>query len=274
MSTLLKRYQIIIFFVLTFIISWLPWYATGKPNLLAWVPAVVGLVMVVVVGGKQGLREWISSALRWRVGIKWWILAIFGLGILMILAVGLTMLLGNEPPQYSIFKEELWLLPLYFLIIVLFGSLGEELGWRGYALPHLQSKYNPLVASVIIGFLWGLWHLPMFFNPSTDKYTQGLIFIIPFIFGCIGNSLLMTWIYNRTKGSTLVAGITWHAALNFWTAVLLVSNFSIMAANKGEIVPRITPLLYNLVEVLLILAGLAIILITKGRLGLAVDAKK
>jgi len=246
----------------------------GKPNLLAWVPSLVGFVMVAVLAGKQGLLEWIRSALRWRVGIKWWIIAILGESLLMLATVALSMFLGNNPPQYSVFRTELWVLPLYFLIIVFFGSLGEELGWRGYALPQLQNKYSPLVSSVILGFLWGLWHLPMFFNPDSDKYTQGLIFIIPFIGGCIGNSLIMTWLYNNTRGSSLVGGVILHASLNFWTAVLLISNFSIMAAYKGEIVPRIAPMLYNFLEGWTILAGLVILLITKGRLGLGDGVNK
>jgi membrane protease YdiL (CAAX protease family) len=89
-------------------------------------------------------------------------------------------------------------------------SIGEEIGWRGYALPKLQSGYSALVSSVILGGIWALWHLPLFFNPdsgySNTPFWAFLIFILPV-------SILITWIFNSTGGSTLMIMIL-HAMLN------------------------------------------------------------
>jgi len=91
--------------------------------------------------------------------------------------------------------------PCIFYILFLGGPLQEEFGWRGYALDRLQEKYNALVSSVMLGFIWGLWHLPLFFMPRQEMYYN--VPILGFILGTIFFSIIFTWIYNNTSRSIL-----------------------------------------------------------------------
>jgi uncharacterized protein len=94
--------------------------------------------------------------------------------------------------------------------MVFFVALGEEVGWRGYALPALQARYGALLSSVILGALWALWHLPLFFNP--DLHYSNMPFVLQLAFQ-IPAAILFTWVFNSTGGSVLIA-ILMHAVLN------------------------------------------------------------
>jgi len=150
------------------------------------------------------------------------------------------------------------------------GPVGEEFGWRGYALPKLQTKYGPVIASLVIGTIWGVWHLPSFFAPQGvvgGIYAEvGMVFILLYTLGTIANSIFMTWVYNKSKASALVAGIIWHAAINFWAPVLL-SDSSLMAAREGTHLPTIVPNLYMTVLAVQVLAAIVLVVVSKGKLG-------
>ncbi len=144
------------------------------------------------------------------------------------------------------------------------GPVGEELGWRGYALPRLQQRAGPLIASLVIGAIWGIWHLPNFFNPSSVQASLGLGFLPFFVVGTIADSVLMTWLYNKSKGSALVAGIIWHHATDFW-APMFLADFSLAAGAEGTV--TINQTLYLIVLALLIIAAVVLTILTKGQLG-------
>ena len=152
------------------------------------------------------------------------------------------------------------------------GPVGEEFGWRGYALPKLQNKYGPLIASLVIGTIWGIWHLPSFFAPQgvvgAIAAAVGMIFILPYTLGTIANSIFMTWLYNKSKASALIAGIVWHAAINFWAPVLL-SDSSLVAAQEGTHLPTIAPNLYLTVLAVQVVGAIILVILTKGKLAYA-----
>ncbi|HSN23841.1 MAG TPA: CPBP family intramembrane glutamic endopeptidase, partial [Methylomicrobium sp.] len=93
--------------------------------------------------------------------------------------------------------------------LLIIGPLSEEIGWRGYALERLQTRWNALTSSLMVGLAWGLWHLPLFFMVGTSQHELGIPFI-GFLVGMMANSILYTWLYNNTKQSL------WSAILLHW----------------------------------------------------------
>jgi membrane protease YdiL (CAAX protease family) len=106
----------------------------------------------------------------------------------------------------------LWLLlPFIFLQQMLIGSaMGKELGWRGFDLPPLRGKWNALVASILLGLVWGVWHLPKFLIVSDPIAEQ---FFLWFLLGIVAEAILFTWVYNNTGGSLLLA-LLFHTSIN------------------------------------------------------------
>lgn len=273
MKTFINRYQLIIFFILTFVFSWFPWYAGIAPEVMAMGPSLAAFILVIIIGGKRGFVDLVRPFGRWRVSLKLWAIAIFGPAVLYLIGLGVHLLLGGEAPPFIMLKEELNLIPLYLVMVVLMpwnGPVGEEFGWRGYALPKLQNKFDPLIASLIIGTIWGIWHLPSFFAPQgvvgAIAATVGMVFIIPYTLGTIANSIFMTWLYNKSKASALIAGIVWHAAINFWAPVLL-SDSSLVAAQEGTHLPTIAPNLYLTVLAVQVVGAIILVIATKAKLG-------
>ena len=106
------------------------------------------------------------------------------------------------------------------IMLTIFAGIGEEFGWRGFALPRLQARYNALVSSLIIGLLWGIWHIPLFFIEGTAQskwqLQAGLIAaILVYVVFCMAWSIQYTWVFNNTKGSVLLAAVM-HGAGNAW----------------------------------------------------------
>src|SRR5688572_13831897 len=168
MKAFLQRHRLSAFFILAFVLSWYPWILallrrqTTGPNPLGPLPAAV--VMTVIVSGRSGLREFFARLVRWRVGTKWYAITFLAPVLICLIAVAL-MLCFMPRSQISILSlEKLREVPERFLFILLFIGLGEEPGWRGFALPQLQRKYSPLIASLILAPIWTLWHLPLIGN--------------------------------------------------------------------------------------------------------------
>lgn len=266
MKALLKRHEIIVFFILVFVLSWFPWYAGIAPETVTFMPSLIGLAMAFVVGGKQGGQNLLHSAGRWRVHPRYWLIAWFGPLAIYVIGLGIYLIMGGENPSFTVFRQELYLLPIWLVVVFLpiNGAVGEELGWRGYALPRLQQRSGPLIASLVIGAIWGIWHLPSFFNPTSVQSSLGLVFLIPFVVGTISNSVIMTWLYNRAKASALVAGIIWHAATDFW-APMFLADFSIAAGSGGTV--SANQILYAIVLALLAFVAVILVIMTKGQLG-------
>ena len=273
MRALIGRYPLAFFVALTFLLSWFPWYAGIAPEVFTPGPSVAALVIVLLAEGRTGLKSWIRPFGRWRASWWLWVLALTGPALMY--GAGILVhggLIGYTPP-FLMIREEWMLLPLYLLLVVLApwnGPVGEEFGWRGYGLPRLQSRFGAVGASVLIGVVWGVWHLPTLFAETGVLGRLAADFgIIPFLgvytAGTTANSLFMTWIYNRSGGSALIGGIVWHAAVNFWAPVLL-SETSLTAARQGDL-PTIRGSLYLTVILVQAAAAFVLVLATRGRLG-------
>ncbi len=261
-----KQNEVVVFVVLVVGLSWIPWYL-GSPDILTAMPSALALIMAFALGGKEGGMSLLRSAVRWRVGWGWWAVAAFGMVGIYFAGLAAFLATGGEAPSFGALRNEFLLVPIFLVVVFLpfNGPVGEELGWRGYLLPRLQSgRMGPLGASLLIGIVWGLWHLPVFFNESSVQGSLGFEFLAPFVAGSVASAVIMTWLYNRTRASVLVAGIIWHASTDFW-GPLILTDISIAAGPGGSV--ELEGALYAAVLVVLVLAATAIAVSTRGRLG-------
>ncbi|HSK99141.1 MAG TPA: type II CAAX endopeptidase family protein [Rubrobacteraceae bacterium] len=174
-------------------------------------PLVAAVVLIAHESGRVGLRSLLGRILHWRVAPIWYGVVLLGPILLYLAALSLeVILLGGQPPSLGALIGALPILAIVTVYMVIFVAFGEEVGWRGYALPALQARYGALVSSVILGVLWALWHLPLFFNPHT--HYSNLPFVLQVAFQ-IPVAILFTWVFNSTGGSVLMA-ILLHAVLN------------------------------------------------------------
>jgi membrane protease YdiL (CAAX protease family) len=181
--------------------------------LVAYGPMLSALVVTGLSRGTPGLKELGSRMVMWRVCPKWWLIAfsplILGFGVILIL----NLLTGSETGLSDLgmvnFLPPLGMgaLPLWFFTF----GLGEEAGWRGYALPRLQKGRSALAATLILAVFWALWHLPQFFYLYDPSMAVG------WVIGLFAGAVLLTWLYNSAKDSILIVAI-WHACFNFVTA--------------------------------------------------------
>jgi membrane protease YdiL (CAAX protease family) len=183
-------------------------------------PLVAAVVVTAKESGRAGLRSLFGRVVRWRVAPIWY--GVVLLGPMLLYLVGLAVevvLLGSQPPSVGALIGVAPILVILTVYMVVFVALGEEVGWRGYALPALQARYGALVSSVILGALWALWHLPVFFNPET--HYSNMPFVLQLAFQ-IPVAIVFTWVFNSTGGSVLTA-ILLHAVLNasgrLWNAL-------------------------------------------------------
>jgi membrane protease YdiL (CAAX protease family) len=177
-------------------------------------PAVAAFVMTSRKSGKQGRKELWQNGWRINFNKKWLVPA-----ILLMPAQGLLTLLiikAADLPIYWEYSLPLTMLVPIGLLIWLVGAYPEEYGWRGYALPRLLEDFNPLAASLILGVIWSLWHLPLHFIEGT---TQAIIPIWEYALQTILLSILYTWLHNATGGSVFIAAL-FHAMGNITGAVI------------------------------------------------------
>ena len=184
-------------------------------------PAIAEIILISRTHDKEEWRDYWQrvSDIR-RIGKRWFLVILLTFPVLNTLALLLSVLTGSPWPEFetarNLLSEPWKILPFAFFIL-LYGPLPEELGWRGYALDGLQARYNALVSSLILGAVWALWHLPLFFMRGQwqhDVLKFGTLDFWTFIFSPIFLSILFTWIYNNTNRSTLSA-ILFHFMCNF-----------------------------------------------------------
>ena len=241
----IARHDLPVFFVLAFLFSWYPWViamargTVSGPNPLG--PFIAALIVTGLTEGRLGMRALLGRIVRARIGFLSYAV-ILGLPILLCaIAVGIMAAFGWSAslPTVTALRE----LPERFIFIFLFIGLGEEPGWRGFALPRLQKQHTPLVASLILAPIWALWHLPL----------MGSEFPLPvipaFLISLLGGTLIQTWLFNCSKGSVF-GQMIFHAAVNTVGAGLIFPLF------KG---PSFVPFWYVYAS-LWLAVGLAVIL--------------
>jgi membrane protease YdiL (CAAX protease family) len=274
MKSLVKRHQIPIFFALTLLIGWFPWY-TGGGGLIIVAPTLAGLIVAFLAEGKDGLLDVLRRIVRWRAGVRWYLLVLFLPVLTSLVAVGIYVVVGGTAPEFPLLKRNQHMILLTFVFYLLpwqSSAFLEEVGLRGYAQEAVQEKWGhkrwgPLAGTLILGAFFGAWLLPEFLRPDSNQAAMGGIGFYPwFILTEIGWSLIMAWVYNKTGKSALISGYLFHTAFNVWPFILLTN------AIPGEPLPAFDMALFIVNAAIVALAGIILAIATRGWLGYTADA--
>jgi membrane protease YdiL (CAAX protease family) len=172
----------------------------------AFSPSFAAIWLTARTGGRIGVSDLLSGILRWQVGARWYLFAAgFTVAVKLFVALAYRLALGTWPR----FGDTIWLIPVAIAFSTPFQA-GEEIGWRGYALPRMAAKLGFGPASLLLGLIWAFWHLPQFFIPGGDTYHQSFPV---FVLGVTAFSVVMAWLYAQTRGSLLLTMLL-HSAYN------------------------------------------------------------
>jgi membrane protease YdiL (CAAX protease family) len=270
---LLACHPLVFFFIIAYAGSWLVWtplvlsergtaflpfnsplLAAAFPVGIFMGPFLSAFVMMGATEGRVGVGRLLRRFVLWRVGLRWYLFALLGVPALFVLSVivlpgGLASFEGQGLASLA----PLPLLSLFVYVFFLGGPFGEEPGWRGFALPRL---HGPLVGSLILGPLWAFWHLPIFWVPAWN-FPPTLLNIVLYVISAISFTIVMTWVFNNTKGSLLIA-ILMHASFNTTFLILNLLFPAPIVTDYGSTVPSVIG--YGAVALL-------VIALTRGRLG-------
>ena len=217
----MRRHPLIAFFVLTYALAWILWLPLvflqdtipATPGFVlvllgSNVPSVLGIFLTAIVLGGGALRKLLGRLLIWRVNPLWYLVVVLGPAALAGGMVAFNAFVGG--PAISVGVPLLTVVITLAFFIFPGSALGEEIGWRGYALPRLQSGRSALSASLILGVIWAFYHLPLFF---TGQAFRSPSLLVPFVVSGLALSVILTWIYNSTGGSLLLV-VLLHATIN------------------------------------------------------------
>jgi membrane protease YdiL (CAAX protease family) len=221
-TTLATRSRLPLFFLLTLVLSWSAWVPAaiaavqGQESILAptgllgglarWTPGLVAVLVVALAGGRAAVGGLLRPLRIWRVGLGWHLFVLAYPAAVQFVGRGIDILLGRAAeltsPLVANYGERYAAMVPVVILFAFPGVFAEELGWRGFALPRLQERCNALLSSVVLGIVWGLWHIPLFvyfdYAPPT---------LIVKVFTFVPASVLYTWVYNNTRGSLLLVSL-------------------------------------------------------------------
>ncbi|MDR3573260.1 MAG: type II CAAX endopeptidase family protein [Anaerolineaceae bacterium] len=220
--------QLVLFFLIAFILAWgtwipaflLPDFPKQLPLIGLFAPAISSLIVAWITKGKAGIAEILGRYKHWRFGLQWYGLSIVMVPAFFLLALLLSGIISAQPLQ------QFWLgSPLYFVLAsfvwLMVINSGEEIGWRGFALPKLlEMVKSPILASIILGLIWGLWHLPIYLIPGQSSFPYPLFLLLT-----IGISFIYTKLFLETGGS-LLAAVLLHASSDIGPRIFQIANFS------------------------------------------------
>jgi len=265
--------MLITFFVLAFVISWIIWLPpllfparADQLDFLVLIgvygPFLAGIITTLIYNGRVGLWSWLKSVFKWRIPFRWYLIGGVLINFLFVaLHIGLYLLLGGSlfPASGDIpWYGYLVIFPVSVFLGFPFGSgMGEEAGWRGFALPKLLERFSPVTASIILGAIWGLWHIPVLLMSTWEGATQGIllfVYVIPL-------SMIMTWVYLKSRRSTIPVMLM-HTGGNLYGSMLSSSLVmqTVLVDSPGLDFTILKTIYYTAVAVVLLI-------VTKGQLG-------
>lgn len=203
-----------------------------------YAPAIAAIIAVLYTEGTSGLRRFISRLLLWRTSIGWYALMIIGIPLVFYAAAALQGRRFTDPLPFPS-------VPDYLMAAFLMAVKGpvEEIGWRGLALPLLQRRFSPLWASLILGIIWGIWHLPAFLLSGTPQSAWSFT---PFFVGAVAISVIVTPMFNQSCGSILLPAFFHFQLINpLWpdaqphdTYLFVVSAVLVVFFNRNTMFTR------------------------------------
>lgn len=237
-----------LFFAIAYAFSWVFWipnalaaqgvalpaglddFLAGPLNPAAFGPFFSAFLLTFLQQGGKGVLELLKRGIDFRFK-KIWLFAILLVPFIVFGgSVWASVLVGARAADFSVVSNPLFALIGFFVILFTAGPLQEEFGWRGYALPRLQSRFSALTSSVILGFFWWLWHLPAVFVPGRFMTDNLMVFLALLVIITLA-SILFTWIYNNTNGSVLAALLA-HTAMN-WSIWLAMPDMKMDLPTSG-----------------------------------------
>jgi membrane protease YdiL (CAAX protease family) len=267
----LQRHALVCYFLMAYGFSWIAWlpYVLSKSgvgilpitlNQFAALPGAYlgpflsGVLMTAALEGKPGVGRLLRRFVQWRVSWYWYPAVLCGVPIVVV--AGYLALPSAEHALHPVVPQILWIFPLALIMEILTSGLAEEPGWRGFALPRLQQQLGPLLGGgVILGILWQCWHLPLYLTDWGGG--AGWLEIGEAIIGNIGLTIVITWVFNRVRGSLLIT-ILLHSTLDAFGVAAATSLFSTQwMIQNGNMA-----LLLGFGAVALVL-----VVVTRGRLG-------
>ncbi len=190
-------------------------------------PTIAALTVAQVSGGRQAVEAVLIGFTRWRVGLRWYLAALFL--VIGPLTVAVAYIALGNPPRGLLPGVTAWAVIGQFVFTLFSGPSGpvaEEAGWRGFALPRLQARHSALVSSLILGLLWAGWHIPLYVEGGNAA--PGIPLPIFFVI-LVVLATLFTWLYNNTGGSLVVTTLA-HLSFNL-TGVFIIGTFGLIPMN-------------------------------------------
>ena len=269
---ILARHPLLSYFVLAYAVTWLLWLpgvllglSQSLPAKFAYLPGVligitgVAFLMTYFTEGPAGVRRLAARYVRWRVG--WWWYAFVLIGVPFIIEGWTLLLPGNRAAAEAFSPLFLLQYPGLYAILFIFGPFCEEVGWRGFALPRLQARYGPLLSTLILGILWGMWHLPLHLASFQQDFGSALLnFSLAFGLATMAYAVIQTWLFNATRGNLLLLMLA-HGSIN------ASFNFFANLLEQGQLPESFSPYLLLGVVVGPVAFALGLIGFTWGRLG-------
>ena len=272
LQQVMRKHPLFFFFFIAYAGSWiisipyvlsvwriLPGDYTIAFILKPWVgPTLAAIIMTSITEGKAGLLRLRHPLKQWRAGWQWYLFILVGIPVLLLLGIIL------QPGMLASFKGLTPVIlvsyPVYFFVVFFGVALPEEIGWRGFALPRMQPRYGPLWGTLLLGVLWGFWHLPYFLTPDHGGgpgtgFAPFLMSFPMFLLMVIALAIIFTWVFNHTQGSIFIATLL-HASIDtpqlVWIPLFLAVGETSM--NLAGLIAFGVP-------------ALLIVILTRGRLG-------
>jgi membrane protease YdiL (CAAX protease family) len=272
LKEMMRRHPLLSFFIMAYAFSWIMLipYILAQWGILhgdfiiiftikSFGPFLAAYIMIRILEGKEGVLRWWRGIRQVRAGWQWYLFILLGIPALSLLGI---IVLPGALASFQGFPPHFPLVYLVSFILIFFGGgpLGEEPGWRGFALPRMQSRYGALRGTLLLGVLWVFWHLPDFLTdaqrsgPGTNFVTLFTINFPIFFLMVMAMAVIFTWVFNHTRGSLFIA-VLLHASINTFGIVQpLFTAPSVISTDLFMCIAVVVP-------------ALLILVLTRGRLG-------